>query len=93
MTARTIRRRETLGLPGVRSARYARSTGTLVFVCDGDAQDLDTEDGRLPWYTVCDDHGGVCAHETIAEARDWASAPEEWCPTCQDIRDGMTTEE
>lgn len=89
MTARTIRRRETLSLPGVRSARYARSTKTLVFVCDGEAQGLDTEDGRYPWYTVCDDHGGICAHETFTEARAWASVPQEWCPTCQDERDSI----
>lgn len=87
MSARQDRRRAALGWPGVRSASYARSTGTLVLVADGEKQGLDTEDGAMPWYTICDDHGGVCSHETLAVAREWASAPEEWCPYCQDERD------
>lgn len=89
---RTARRREALTFAGVRSASFARSTGTLVLVVDGDAHGVDTSDGVQPWSTVCDDHGGICSHETLHAARQWASAPEEWCPTCQDSRDEATGE-
>lgn len=69
--------------PGVRSASVARSTGTLVLVVSGSEHGVDTSDGTQPWSTICDDHGGICSHETLSAARSWASAPEQWCPTCQ----------
>lgn len=88
VSPRTERRRTAATLPGVRSASYARSTGTLVLVVDGEAGGVDTYEGAQPWSTICDDHGGICSHETLAAAQSWASAPQEWCPSCQNIRDG-----
>lgn len=89
---RRERRREALTYAGIRSASFARSTGTLVLVAEADAAGLDSDGGTQPWYTLCDDHGGICSHETIDLARSWSSAPEEWCPYCQDIRDASTGE-
>lgn len=87
VSRRSARRAEALASLGVRSAAYARSTGTLVLVVNGAEHGVDTDDGNTPWSTICDDHGGICSHDTLALARDWASAPEDWCPTCQDERD------
>jgi hypothetical protein len=81
-TSRTARRNNALTYAGVRFASYARTTGTLVLVVDGDAHGVDTDGGAQPWSTLCDDHGGVCSHETLQAARQWASAPEQWCPYC-----------
>lgn len=57
----------------------ARSTGTLVTVCESDPGEI--EEG-LPWMTICEEHGGCVCHETLAVARSWASAPEGWCEDC-----------
>lgn len=51
-----------------------------VVVVDGDAAGLDTAGGR--WQDVCDYHGGVCSHETLALALRFASTPEDWCELC-----------
>ena len=82
VSPRIARRNNALAWAGVRSASYARTTGTLVLVVDGDAHGVDTDGGAQPWSTLCDDHGGVCSHETLQAARQWASAPEQWCPYC-----------
>jgi hypothetical protein len=66
---------------GCRQATRARSTGTLVLVLDAGPAGLDPDGGR--WNTVCDDHGSVCSHQTLALARYFASAPEEWCEDCR----------
>jgi hypothetical protein len=80
----TERRLEAETYAGFRSATIARSTGTLIAIIDGKAGGYDIAGGR--WQTLCDDHGGICSHDTIGLARSWASAPEEWCPYCQDNR-------
>jgi hypothetical protein len=67
---------------GCRYAAKARSTGTLVLVLHGEEAGLDTDDGRQPWSTVCDDHGTVCCHQTLALARSHAACPEGWCEEC-----------
>lgn len=57
--------------------RRCRATGTHVaLVYDYDA------DPTQPWETICDDHGGVCSHETRALAEGWLSHPDEWCEDC-----------
>lgn len=40
---------------------------------------LDPED----WFNLCDDHGNLVSHRTRKLATDFAAAPEEWCPDCQ----------
>ena len=51
----------------------ARSTGLPVTVAHGADLGLDTSvEGGGPWYTVCDEHGTLCSHQTLALARAWA---------------------
>ena len=59
----------------------ARSTGTTVSVVDNRHQEFMDDDQR--WYTVCEDHSGLCGHPTRALAMAWSSEPEVWCPGCQ----------
>lgn len=82
-TARQARLADARELAGYRSAHFARSTGTLVLVLDAVAAGLE-DDPEIPWFTVCDDHGGCVGHPTLALARSFASCPEDWCPTCQE---------
>jgi hypothetical protein len=65
---------------GLVQSTRARSTGTVIEV-------LDRRDDGEGWETICVDHGGVCTHDTRALAVSFASAPEEWCPTCIDPDD------
>jgi hypothetical protein len=65
---------------GIRQARIAKSTGTVIVVLDGIAAGLDTEAGR--WQTICDDHSFIISHETLADARYHAARPLSWCEEC-----------
>jgi len=60
----------------------ARSTGTVVILNDRGRSD---EWGDWRWETVCEEHGGVCSHETRKLATEWMAHPEEWC---EDLRRG-----
>lgn len=82
----TDRQAELLGTIGVRQARIARDTGTLVYLVDRREHGADDEDGGR-WETVCDDHGFVCSHDTLALARAHAAAPLGWCEQCAGIVD------
>ncbi len=77
------RREQAKSLAGYRAGSIARSSGALVLVLDGEPAGLDTEGGR--WQTLCDDHGSVCSHDTLALARSWASCPEMFCDDCAGI--------
>jgi hypothetical protein len=61
----------------------ARSTGTTVHLYRGPVYESDPS---LPWELVCEDHGGIVCMETRAQAKSWMSAPEGWCPGCQEPR-------
>jgi hypothetical protein len=67
---------------GCRYASRSRDTGTLILVLNGGEAGLDTDDGVLPWSTVCDEHGSVCGHSTLALARSHAHDPLGWCEDC-----------
>jgi hypothetical protein len=58
----------------------------LVGVYDGEPGGFDVEGGR--WQTVCEVHGSILSHETLALARDWARDPWFWCEGCQAHHDG-----
>lgn len=73
-----------VGYAGLLDQRKARSTGATVSLYDGEAAGLDTEGG--PYSTVCEDHAACVAHATLAIARSWLSMPEEWCDSCQSLR-------
>lgn len=61
--------------------RRARSTKTLVGLYKAAEARLDEEGG--PYVTVCEPHAGCVNHETLKDARDFLSHPEEWCSVCQ----------
>jgi hypothetical protein len=65
---------------GLREWRKNRVTGTFVGVYDGRAADMDTDAGR--WQTVCEPHGTIISHPTLALARYHAASPDEWCEKC-----------
>jgi hypothetical protein len=75
-----IRIYSTEGRKGCVQLRKAKSTGTMVGVYNCEQADLDTDDGS--WATVCEDHGSIVNHDTLATARSHASAPEGWCDEC-----------
>ncbi len=57
--------------------RKARATGTRVYLVHNPDADPDQ-----PWETVCEDHGGVCSHQTRSVATSFLSHPDEWCEDC-----------
>lgn len=67
---------------GLRQMRRCRRTGHMVGIYYGPEAELDTDDGRQPWSTVCEEHGTVCCHETLALARWHAPYADEWCEEC-----------
>lgn len=73
---------------GLRQYRKARETGRYVGVYDGIEQGLDIDGGR--WQTVCEDHGHIISHDTLATALAFAAHPLEWCESCVAIADGGT---
>jgi hypothetical protein len=57
--------------------RRVRATGThvsLIYSWDADPDQ--------PWETVCEEHGGVCSHQSRAVATSFMSCPDEWCEDC-----------
>lgn len=70
---------------GVIESRNRRATGTVVTIYRAADAGLDSAGGD--WATVCEDHGAICNHETLAMAR--AHAPYgEWCEDCNAARYG-----
>lgn len=82
MSARSERLAEARTCLGYRQAHFARSTGTLVIVLQAAVAGIE-DDPATPWATVCDDHGSVICHYTLADARGHAAAPEGWCEECR----------
>jgi hypothetical protein len=66
---------------GCVQVRTARITATPVGVYHA-AQAGMEDDPESPWATVCEPHGIVITHGTLAVAKSWASHPEEWCEFC-----------
>lgn len=71
----------------------ARSTGTHVITGHADDVGLDRGvseyDGveTTRWYNICDEHGSIVGHQTLALAKAFAAAPEEWCESCRALVD------
>ncbi len=70
------------GIAGCVQQRRCRQNGRLIGVYNGAQGDMDTDGGTLPWSTVCEEHGQVIAHPTLALALGHASDPEGWCEQC-----------
>jgi hypothetical protein len=66
---------------GLRKWARARQTGRIVAVYDGEEAMLDTAGGR--WQTVCEDHGFIVAHNTLALALSHSADPLGWCEVCR----------
>lgn len=69
-------------------AFYKRSrcqrTGTHIVVCPASDEVAESECEKLPWLTICDEHSTCCQHETLGQARAWATCPD-WCEECQEL--------
>jgi len=72
------------GLAGCVRLRTARTTGTKVGVYNAEQAGMDDGDGALPWVTVCEAHGALINHETLALAKYHAVMPQDWCGSCQE---------
>ena len=69
------------GYAGLRVSRWDTERETWVGVYDGGPADMDTAGGR--WQTVCEKHGSICSHATLALARlFYEGDPGEWCEEC-----------
>lgn len=68
------------GLAGCVTQRRSRITGHLVGLYHADQADLDSSGG--PWATICEEHGHVVNHPTLAHARSHLGDPTGWCEVC-----------
>ena len=68
-------------LVGCRQLRRNCVTKTMVGVYNAREAHLCEAGGN--WVTVCEEHGSVCNHETLALAKEHATDPTMWCETCQ----------
>ncbi len=70
------------GFAGRVQTSRARSTGAQISLYHAEQAGLCPGGG--PWATVCEDHGAILNHESLKLARQWVSAPEEWCEECRE---------
>jgi hypothetical protein len=71
------------GYIGRVSIAKAKTTGTLVGVYASDQAGME-RDPEYPWSTVCEPHGSIVCHGTLALARQSAPDPTGWCDDCRD---------
>lgn len=69
------------GLSGCVQQQRARSTGTLVGVYHGPQASIEVAPEQ-PWVSVCEEHGVLAAHSTLALAKYHAADPAGWCEEC-----------
>lgn len=70
-------------LAGCVSQRRSQVTKTLVGVYHSEQAGLEN-DPTAKWMTVCEDHGYLVGHPTLAIANSHAPVPNEWCETCKE---------
>lgn len=68
------------GLAGCVEQRRSRETGLLVGLYHAEQAGMDPEAGA--WVTVCEVHGQLVNHETLALARSHLANPTGWCEVC-----------
>ncbi len=78
-----MRRYECNGLAGCVEQRRSRKTGFLVGLYAAEQADLDASAG--PWATICEEHGHIVNHDTLALARAHLGDPTGWCEPCMAI--------
>ncbi len=59
----------------------SRQTGLLVGIYHNEQAGMDASGGT--WSTVCESHGQLVSHETLALARHHAVDPLGWCEVCK----------
>lgn len=69
------------GRSGCVEIRRSRVTGTLVGVYHAEQAHLDSDGG--PWVTVCEEHGELVNHASLAAARWFRTDPREFCEGCR----------
>jgi hypothetical protein len=67
-------------LAGCVVQRKSRATGHLVGLYHAEQALLDADAG--PWATVCEVHGHIVNHPTLALARSHLGDPTGWCESC-----------
>jgi len=65
------------------SKHRSQRTGTFVIIVRAVDFDLNNEDGKTPYYTICSDHKLSVGHRTLKLARSFSPVPDEWCEHCQ----------
>jgi len=68
------------GLAGCVVQQRSRATKLLVGLYRADQAQMDATAGA--WATVCEEHGSILNHSTIALARAHLVDPRGWCSTC-----------
>lgn len=70
--------------PMIDERKRRKASGTIVAVVNSELHpDVDPAEGG-PWATICEDHGGLCQHDSLGLARRHATDPVGWCPGCQE---------
>lgn len=69
-------------LAGCVSQHRSRITGTLVGVYNSQQAGLE-DDPTAKWTTVCEDHGYLVGHRTLALAISHAPVSHDWCEECK----------
>lgn len=67
--------------------RKCRATGKLVGLYRSGEAGLE-EDAEGKYTTVCEEHGTLVSHRTLAVARSWLADPAGWCDECREIEKG-----
>jgi len=77
------------GLGGCVEQRRNRATGNVVGIYDCEQSGVDggvqcDTDKPNPWATVCEKHGHIVGHRSLAVARSHAADPLGWCDSCRE---------
>ena len=72
------------GLAGCVVQQKSQRTGFVVGLYNAAQAGFDDGDGLSPWATVCEAHGHIVNHDTLAVARSHLGDPAGWCELCHD---------
>lgn len=81
------------GLAGCVEQRRSRTTRHLYGLYNAEQADIDggymaahdqfsEQPRKYPWVTLCEDHGTICGHASLSDARYHLPAGD-WCEACQ----------
>ena len=77
------------GIGGCVEQRRNPTTGNLVGIYECEQSGIDggvqcDTDKPNPWATVCEKHGHIIGHRSLAVARSHAADPLGWCDSCRE---------